>query len=195
MRSFLYASNISTRFIQSVTILSLICLIAAPAVAIPMSYEIFRSGNPSATLGMFTVDPDLASPVGVSDVQMTALTFTEEIPPFGSLTVTLADINAASQATFRAIFSDGDISEITGIGPGTLPGLSFFLDFTPKGDPVNIDLNAVGTFAFDATDGAVFGDSATGSIGIQVAQIPEPSALLLIGLGFLGIVGFKIVRT
>lgn len=191
MRRFRFIREICSGGIQLITLILLLFLSAAPVAAIPVNYEIFRTGNPSATLGMFTVDPDLALPVGVSDVQMTALTFTEEIPPFGFLTVTLADINPASQASFRAIFFDGDISEITGIGPGTLPGLSFFLDFTPKGDPTNIDLNAVGTFAFDATDGDVFGDSATGSIGIQLAQIPEPSTFFLMGLGLMGLVGYR----
>lgn len=168
-----------------ITIGMLIGIIPIPAaIAVPTDYEIFLTANPTNLLGMFTVDPDLANPVGISEVQMSALTISEEIPPFGDLTVTLADVYPANQSSFRSIFSDSNISEIAGIGPGSLPGIDFFLDFTPKGDPTNINLNAIGTFAFDATDGIVFGDSATGSIGIREANpVPEPSVILLLTSG------------
>ncbi len=157
--------------------------------AAPMEFVIFRTSDPTDELGVFTVDPDLAAPAGVSSVAMSSLTFTEEVSPFGELTITLGDIG--NPATFQAIFSDGEISEITGLGSGMLPGgISFFLDFTPKGDPTNIDLDAVGTFALDAGDGMVIGDSATGSIGIRLSTtpIPEPGtfALLTAGLSLIG---------
>lgn len=150
---------------------------AAPAAAVPMDFIIFRTST-MVDLGTFTVDPDLAAAVGISDVQMTALEFTATVDPFGPLTVTLADLPPGS---FRARFFDGQLASVAGLGSGTLSGgIQFFLDFTPfvPPDPSLIDLNAVGTFALDAGDGTIFGDSATGSIGIR--PVPEPSTALLL---------------
>ena len=45
-----------------------------------MDYEIFRTSNPAITLKTFNVGPAIAAPVGVSEVQMTALIFSSVIP-------------------------------------------------------------------------------------------------------------------
>jgi hypothetical protein len=162
-------------------------LVLSPAAsALPSEFVIFRSGS-LAEIGTFTVDPALAAPLGVSDVALASLTLSEEIAPFDVLTVTLAD---APGNSYRAIFSDGAISSLSGIGGGTLAGdIDFFLDFTPKPDPEVIDLDAVGTFAFDAGQDGTIGESAFGSIGIQAAgsgpAIPEPKAGLVFAAGVL----------
>ena len=123
---------------------------------------------------------------------MTALTFTEEVPPFGDLTITLGDIDVGDVPSFRAIFLDGQIASISAIGSGDLPGgIRFFLDFTPNvpADPSLIDLNIVGSFALDASTKDIIGDSATGPIDISGATttVPEPSTLVLTLLGALGL--------
>ena len=96
-----------------------------------VDYTIFRTSSLSV-LGTFTIDPSLAAPVGESNVNMTALTFTEEVPPFGDLTITLGDIDVGDVSSFRAIFLDGQIASISAIGSGDLPGgIRFFLDSPP----------------------------------------------------------------
>lgn len=165
-------------------------MLAAPAAfAIPIDFEIFRSSDPTDLIGAFTVDPDLAAAVGVSQVQMTAVSVTRNIAPFGVVTATLADVNPGNWPSIRAIFWNGTISEISAIASGVLPGLSFFFDFTPKMNPPLIDLDAVGSFAFDVWDGATIESFAT-SIGIRpvATLVPEPTsvALLLAGLAAVG---------
>jgi hypothetical protein len=161
-------------------------LVSSAASALPADFILFRSAS-LEEIGTFTVDPDLAAPLGLSDVSLAALTLSEEIVPFGVLTVTLAD---APGNSYRAIFSDGVLSSISGIGSGTLAGdIDFFLDFTPKPDPTVIDLDAVGTFAFDAGQNGTIGESAFGSIGIKPGgsgpAIPEPRAALVFAAGVL----------
>jgi hypothetical protein len=158
-------------------------VMSAPVAAAPVDYVIFNTGSLSE-LGAFTIDPTLALPLGESDVDMTALTFTETVAPFGALTVTLPDLSVGS---FRARFLDGVLASITGQGSGTLAGgIDFFLDFTPfiPADPSLIDLNAVGTYALDAGMGAIIGESAIGSLGIKAAatSVPEPATALLFGI-------------
>jgi hypothetical protein len=156
-------------------------LLPPAARAIPTDFVIFRSAS-LEEIGTFTVDPALAAPLGLSNVSLAALTLSEEIAPFGELTVTLAD---APGNSYRAIFSDGALSSLSGIGGGTLTGdIDFFLDFTPKPDPTLIDLDNVGTFAFDAGQNGTIGESQFGSIGIKPV-IPEPSAALVFAAGVL----------
>ena len=181
----------TVRLLRAAVPFLLLFVAATPAAAVPVDYTIFRTSSLSV-LGTFTIDPSLAAPVGESNVNMTALTFTEEVPPFGDLTITLGDIDVGDVSSFRAIFLDGQIASISAIGPGDLPGgIRFFLDFTPNvpADPSLIDLNIVGSFALDASTNDIIGDSATGPIGISAATttVPEPSTLVLTLLGALGL--------
>jgi hypothetical protein len=174
-------STLKGRFAFKLLVVLGLTLLAARAQAAPIDYVLFNT-NTLVDLGLFTIDPTLAAPVGISDVTMTALTFSTSVGALGPLTITLSDFSVAP--SFRARFLDGQLASVAGLGSGSLPGgILFFLDFTPflPADPSLINLNAVGTFAVNAGPSPMEVHNANGSLGLR--PVPEPGSLLLLAVG------------
>ena len=158
-------------------------VVTRPAAADPVNYILFDSST-LVDLGSFTADPAAAAPMGVSDVPMTSLTFTQTVLS-ESITVTLAGLTSGA-GTFQAIFFDGQLASVTGFGSGSVPGIGFTLDFTPfiPADPSLIDLGGVGAYNLTAVSDEGPFDAALGSLGIRTATatVPEPSSMVLFGI-------------
>jgi hypothetical protein len=160
--------------------------VAGAARAVSTPFTLLFDGT---EVGGFSVDPALASPVGLSDVNLDAFDLSTDVSGFGLVSFTLADVTGGSP--LRAVFLDGALASLTSAGAtGTLPGgEGFFLDLAPfvPADASLIDLSMAGQYNLQVALAPEFPDK-LGSFGIAPAgepgpQIPEPGAWMAFGLG------------
>lgn len=155
-------------------------LLASPSRAVPVDYTIFDTDT-LETLGSLTVDPALAAPAGSSNVSLSALTLTETLGVFGSVTFTLADYTAGILP--YASFEDGIIQSLGANTAFDAGGVPVSLDITPQGP----ELSFVGILQIL---GDPVGENEIGpirAIGIELAAVPEPMTLALLAAGLLGV--------
>jgi hypothetical protein len=153
----------------------------SPASAAPIDYLIFDTDT-LLNLGSFTVDPTLAAATGVSTVDMSAFTITDDIPTYGSLTVTLDDIISVTRPNVH--FLNGQIQSISSNTQYTLGTTAVNVDIVALSTPA--DLNFVAVFQmFGATLPGLtnFHTGPIRGVGIKEAPVPEPSTMLLLALG------------
>jgi len=156
------------------------CLLANTSQAVPIDYTIFDTDT-LETLGSLTVDPDLAAPAGSSNVTLSALTLTETLGVFGSVTFTLADYTAGIAP--YANFEDGVIQSLRANTAFDAGGVPVSLDITPEGP----DLDFVGILQML---GDPVGENVIGpirGIGIELTPVPEPMTLSLLAAGLIGL--------
>lgn len=174
--------------------IALVLWIAAGAASsLPMDYDLLFDG---ALAGGFTLDPALATPAGISDVDVTAFALSVNVSGFGAVAFDLTDITANAP---RGRFLDGQLATLTTVGAtGTLPdGSGFVLDLTPF-VPANvglIDLTMAGQYNLTIVDiGGGFPDE-IGSFGMALKDdsptnpVPEPNAALVFAAG-IGVASF-----
>jgi hypothetical protein len=157
-------------------------LLGNAAQAVPVDYTIYDTDT-LQTLGSLTVDADLASPAGPSNVALSALSLTEELGVFGSVSITLSDYSGGTAP--YAGFEDGVIQSLSANTAFDVGGLLVGLDITPAGP----DLSFVGILQFL---GDPLGENEIGpvrGIGIALATVPvpEPTTLSLLAAGLLGL--------
>jgi hypothetical protein len=155
-------------------------LLANTAQAVPIDYTIFDTDT-LEILGSLTVDPALAAPAGVSNVTLSALTLTETLGVFGSVTFTLADYTGGLAP--YAQFEDGIIQSVRANTAFDAGGVPVSLDITPEGP----DLSFVGILQ---VLGDPLGENEIGpvrGIGISLTPVPEPMTLSLLAAGLLGL--------
>jgi MYXO-CTERM domain-containing protein len=140
--------------------------------AVPVDYTIYDTDT-LETLGSLTVDPDLANPVGSSNVTLSALSLTEVLGVFGSVTISLADYTGGTMP--HAGFEDGVIQSLSANTAFDVGGLLVGLDITPAGP----DLSFVGILQFLADP---LGENEIGpvrGIGITPVSVPVPEPMAL----------------
>ena len=157
-------------------------LLADSSQAVPIDYTIYDTDT-MQTLGSLTVDADLASPAGASNVALSGLSLTEDLGVFGSVSITLSDYSGGTSPYAR--FEDGVIQSLSANTAFDVGGLMVGLDITPAGP----DLSFVGILQFLADP---LGENEIGpvrGIGIAVATapVPEPMTLSLLAAGLLGL--------
>jgi hypothetical protein len=160
--------------------LLLLVFTSSPATALPLDYTIFDVDT-LLDLGTFTVDPALASPNGLSSVEVSAFAITETLGSYGTLTATLAErLNAAGPF---ARFVDGQITSFASNTQYVLPGdIAVNVDIVPapQGDAVAILQMWAATYP-NLTNMHV-----ASSRGIGIKPVPEPSTMFLMGIGGAG---------
>lgn len=155
-------------------------LLVNTSQAIPVEYTIFDTDT-LETLGSLTVDPALAAPAGLSNVTLSALTLTETLGVFGSVTLTLADYTGGIMPLAR--FEDGVIQSLSANTAFNAGGVPVSLDITPEGP----ELSFVGILQIL---GDPLGENEIGpirGIGIEPTSVPEPMMLSLFAAGMLGL--------
>jgi hypothetical protein len=160
----------------------MIVLPAVPARASAIDFEIFDT-NTLLILGAFTVDPTLASPTGTSSVEVSAFSMTETFTDYGTVTVTLDDIVSVLKPHAR--FVDGQINAISSNTQYELPGgIAVNVDIVPELAPSDLNFVAVSQmWAATLPNLTNMRVGPTRGVGIREATVPEPSTMLLMGLG------------
>ena len=160
----------------------MIVLPAVPARAAAIDFEIFDT-NTLLILGAFTVDPTLASPTGTSSVEVSAFSMTETLTDYGIVTVTLDDIVSVLKPHAR--FVDGQINAISSNTQYELPGgIAVNVDIVPELAPSDLNFVAVSQmWAATLPNLTNMRVGPTRGVGIREATVPEPSTMLLMGLG------------
>jgi len=171
-------------------LLSLLMLaVAAEASAIPTGYSFTMDDG----VGSFTVDPDLAAPLGDALVAVTAFEVTLTSVEFGSNTIMLADITSGQ--ILSAAFRDGalaglDINVANGLIPGTDLGFEMTFDTANPvldlSNPGEANIIVIDTNTFEFSNHCC-SYSITQDPGETDPVIPEPTAALLFGAGLLAV--------